>query len=137
MTGIGCPTHQRRTPDATTLHTTRSIRQTQSWVSYRGWRCGRPSPWCGAELRQCENDGAELPPRQWPLPLPEVNTRFLPPKHPTGAVMRGKMPPRKPIREDQIPPRWSSTAPSSTQIARSLEERDKGRENPCHGFIDG
>jgi hypothetical protein len=35
MTGIGRPTHQRRTPDATTLNTTRSIRQTQSWVSYR------------------------------------------------------------------------------------------------------
>jgi hypothetical protein len=29
------------------------------------------------------------------------------------------------------------TAPSSTQVARSPEERDKGRENPRHGFIDG
>jgi hypothetical protein len=29
------------------------------------------------------------------------------------------------------------TVPSSTQVARSPEERDKGRENPRHGFIDG
>jgi hypothetical protein len=29
MTGIGCPTHQRRTPDVTTLHITRSIGQVE------------------------------------------------------------------------------------------------------------
>ena len=33
--------------------------------------------------------------------------------------------------------RSRSAAPSSTQVARSPEERDKGRENPRNGFIDG
>jgi hypothetical protein len=31
---------------------------------------------------------------------------------------------------------WS-TALTFPQVARSTEEKDKGRENPCHGFIDG
>jgi hypothetical protein len=92
MTGIGRPTHQQRTPDVTTLNTTRSIRQTQSWVSYRDGDAVDPVH--SAErncvgvrttVRNCRRDSGRRP-----RPI-EVDTRFLPLRRPSDAVMRSKM----------------------------------------------